>query len=52
MEITAQEVIHWGARRGLRKLHNVTVDNGCTTIIIKPEEDVKQRSIETKEVFE
>ena len=44
---------YWGAWRGFgRKLYNVKVDNGYTTIIVKPGEDVKQRSIETKEIFQ
>ena len=51
MKTTPQEVIYWGAWRGFGKLYNVKVDNGYTTIIVKPGEDVKQRSIETKEIF-
>jgi hypothetical protein len=42
---------YWGAWRGFGKLYNVKVENGYTTIIVKPGEDVQQRSIETKEIF-
>jgi hypothetical protein len=47
----SQEVIYWGVWRELGKMYNVKVENGYTTIIVKPGEDVKQRSIETKEKF-
>jgi hypothetical protein len=50
METTPQEVIYWGAWRGFGKLYNVRVENGYTTIIVKPGEDVKQRSIETQKI--
>jgi hypothetical protein len=52
MKTTPQEIIYRGVWRGLGKLYNVKVDNGYTTIIVKPGEDVKQRSIETKEKFQ
>jgi len=50
MKTTSQEVIYGSAWRGFGKLCNVMVDNGYTTIIVKPGEDVKQRSIETQKV--
>jgi len=52
MKTTLQEVIYWGAWRGFGKLYNVKVDDGYTALIVKPGEDVKQRSIETKEIFQ
>jgi len=42
---------YWGAWHGFGKLYNVKFEKGYTTIIVKPGEDVKQRSIETKEIF-
>ena len=51
MKTTPQEVIYCGAWRGFGKLYNVRIENGYTTIIVKPGEDVKQRSIETIEKF-
>jgi len=47
----AKEVIYRGVWQGVGKLYNVKVENGYTTIIVKPGENVKQRSIETKEKF-
>jgi hypothetical protein len=52
MKTASQEIIYRGVWRGLGKSYNVKVDNGYTTIIVKPGEDVKQRSIETKEIFQ
>jgi hypothetical protein len=51
MKTTAQEVIYRGVWRGIGKMYNIKVENGYTTIIVKPGESVKQRSIETKEKF-
>jgi hypothetical protein len=47
----AQEVTYRGVWQGVGKLYDVKVENGYTTIIVKPGEDVKQRSRETKEKF-
>jgi hypothetical protein len=47
----AQEVTYRGVWQGVGKLYDVKVENGYTTIIVKPGEDVKQRSKETKEKF-
>jgi hypothetical protein len=52
MKTTPQEVICRGAWPGFGELCNAKVDNGYTTIVVKPGEDVKQRLIETKEIFE
>ena len=46
-----QEVIYRGVWQGVGKIYNVKVENGYTTIIVKPGEDVKQRSTKTKEKF-
>jgi hypothetical protein len=54
METTAQEiqgVIYRGVWQGIGKMYNVKVEDGYTTIIVKPGEDVKQRSIKTQEKF-
>ena len=47
----AQEVIYRGVWQGIGKMYNVKVEDGYTTIIVKPGEDVKRRSTETKEKF-
>jgi hypothetical protein len=47
----AQEVIYRGVWQGIGKIYNVKVENGYTTIIVKPGEDLNQRSIKTKEKF-
>jgi len=52
MKTIPPEVILGDAWRGFGKLDNVKVDNGYRTIIVKPGEDVKQRSIEAKEIFQ
>jgi hypothetical protein len=46
-----QAVTYCGAWQGVGEMYNVKVENGYTTIIVKPGEDVKQRSVETKEKF-
>ena len=46
-----QEVVYRGVWRGIGKIYNVRVENGYTTIIVKPGENLKQRSSETKEKF-
>ena len=46
-----KEVIYRGVWQGLGKMYSVWVDDGYTTIIVKPGEDVKRRSTETKEKF-
>jgi len=47
----AREATYRGVWQGVGKLYDVKVENGYTTIIVKPGEDVKQRSKETKEKF-
>jgi hypothetical protein len=51
MKTTPQEIIYRGVWRGIGKIYNIKVENGYTTIIIKPGENVKQRSVEIKEKF-
>jgi len=46
-----QDFIYRGTWRGIGKIYNVKVENGYTTIIVKPGEDVKKRSMKTKEKF-
>ena len=51
MKTTQQNIIYRGVWRGIGKIYNIKVKNGYTTIIVKAGENVKQRSIETKEKF-
>ena len=51
METMPQEVIYRGLWPGMGKIYNIKVKNGYTTIIVKPGENIKQRSIETIEKF-
>jgi hypothetical protein len=51
MKPTPKEVIYRGIWRGLGKIYNIKVENGYTTILIKPGEDLRQRSVETKAKF-
>jgi len=45
------EIVYRGAWRGLGKPYNIKVQNGYTTIIVKPGQDLKQRAKETREKF-
>lgn len=47
----ASEVTYRGVWQGVGRLYNVKVENGYTTIIVKPGENITQRSTETKEKF-
>jgi hypothetical protein len=51
MKTTPQEVIYRGVWKGVGRIYNVKVENGYTTIIVKPGEDVKQRLVQIKEKF-
>jgi len=44
-------IVYKGVWEGLGKIYNIWVDEGYTTIIVKPGEDLKRRSSETKEQF-
>jgi hypothetical protein len=51
MKSTAQEVIYRGVWPGLGKMYNIKAGNGYTTIIVKPGDDLNQRSKEAKDKF-
>jgi hypothetical protein len=51
MKNTPQDVIYRGIWHGLGKMYNIKVENGYTTIILKPGEDIKERSKKTREQF-
>ncbi|HYK90675.1 MAG TPA: hypothetical protein VE398_18020 [Acidobacteriota bacterium] len=51
MKKTLREIIYRGVWRGLGKIYNIKVEDGYTTIIVKPGEDLKQRSRETQAKF-
>jgi hypothetical protein len=51
MKAELQEIIYRGTWQGLGKMYNIKVENGYTTIIVKPGQDVKQRAKETREKF-
>jgi hypothetical protein len=46
-----RKIIYRGVWQGIGKIYNVKVENGYTTIIVKPGEDIKQRFLETEEKF-
>jgi hypothetical protein len=45
------EIVYRGTWPGLGKMYNIKVQNGYTTIIVKPGQDLKQRAKETREKF-
>jgi hypothetical protein len=51
MKRRQKEIIYRGVWQGVGKMYDIRVENGYTTIIVKPGEDVKKRSKETKEKF-
>jgi hypothetical protein len=51
MKTMPQEVVYRGLWPGMGKIYNIRVKDGYTTIIVKPGENIKQRSIETKAKF-
>jgi hypothetical protein len=51
MKTTTRDIIYQGVWLGIGKVYNIRVENGYTTIIVKPGESIQQRSIETKEKF-
>jgi hypothetical protein len=51
MKAELQEIIYRGTWPGLGKMYNIKVENGYTTIIVKPGQDLKQRAKETREKF-
>lgn len=46
-----KDIIYRGTWCGLGEIYNIRVENGYTTIIVKPGEDVKERYKETKKKF-
>jgi hypothetical protein len=44
-------IVYKGVWEGLGKIYNIWVEGGYTTIIVKPGEDLKQRSREIKVQF-
>ena len=51
MRKTLRDVIYRGVWQGLGKIYNIKVEDGYTTIIVKPGEDLRRRSRETREKF-
>jgi|GEM_PF-1988297 hypothetical protein len=51
MKTELPEIIYRGTWQGLGKMYNMKVENGYTTIIVKPGQDLKQRAEETREKF-
>ena len=51
MKTKLHEIICRGIWQGLGKMHNIKVENGYTTIIVKAGEDLEQRAKDTKEKF-
>ena len=51
MKTELPEILYRGAWPGLGKMYNIKVQNGYTTIIIKPCQDLAQRAKETREKF-
>jgi hypothetical protein len=48
---TPKNIIYRGTWQGLGKIYDIRVENGYTTIIVRPGEDLKERSRATKEKF-
>lgn len=51
MKTERREIIYRGIWQGLGKMYHIKVENGYTTIIVKPGQDLKQRAKETREKF-
>jgi hypothetical protein len=51
MKTKIQEVIYRGIWQGLGKIYNIKVENGYTTILVKPGEDPKKRAKDTQAKF-
>lgn len=51
MKTDLPEIIYRGTWQGLGKMYHIKVENGYTTIIVKPGQDLKQRAKETREKF-
>jgi hypothetical protein len=51
MKPRLQEVVYRGIWQGLGKIYNIKVENGYTTILVKPGEDLKKRAKDTQTKF-
>jgi hypothetical protein len=51
MTTDLSEIIYRGNWRGLGEMYNIKVENGYTTIIVLPGQNLKQRAKETREKF-
>ena len=51
MNTELPEIVYRGTWRGLGMMYNIRVQNGYTTIIVKPGQDLEQRAKETREKF-
>jgi hypothetical protein len=51
MKTDNPEAIYRGIWPGLGRMYNIRVENGQTTIIVKPGEDLEQRAKQTQEKF-
>ena len=51
MTTDVSEIIYRGNWRGLGEMYNIKVENGYTTIIVLPGQNLKQRAKETREKF-
>jgi hypothetical protein len=51
MKRANQEVIYRGIWPGLGRMYNINVGTSHTTIIVKPGEDLEQRTKQTQEKF-
>ena len=47
----ARDVIYRGVWRGVGRLYNIKVEDGYTTIIVRPGEDIHQHIDKTKAKF-
>jgi len=51
MKTKLPEIMYRGPWQGLGEMYHIKVENGYTTIIVKPGQDLKQRAKETREKF-
>jgi hypothetical protein len=51
MKTDRREIIYRGIWQGLGKMYHIKVENGYTTIIVKPGQNLEQRAKETREKF-
>lgn len=51
MKTENPEAIYRGIWPGLGRMYNIKVETGHTTIIVKPDEDLEQRTKQTQQKF-